>query len=94
MSATLDEEKAAEERQEASKLAASLHSGDQEALAHHATNLSDGANLTPEHRDYLIKRHGTVSLDPLPSADPADPLNWPSWKVSFSNFGTKEETDG
>lgn len=36
--------------------------------------------LTEEHRDYLIKRHGTVDLDPLPSADPADPYNWPQWK--------------
>ena len=37
--------------------------------------------LTPEHREYLIKRHGTFALDPLPSSDPADPYNWPSWKV-------------
>jgi hypothetical protein len=36
--------------------------------------------LTEEHRDYLIQRHGTVDLDPLPSADPADPYNWPQWK--------------
>lgn len=38
------------------------------------------ANITSEHRDYLIQRHGTVDLDPLPSADPADPYNWPQWK--------------
>lgn len=43
--------------------------------------LNDGLPvLTEEHRDYLIKRHGTVDLDPLPSADPADPYNWPQWK--------------
>lgn len=43
--------------------------------------LNNGAPvLTEEHRDYLIKRHGTVDLDPLPSADPADPYNWPQWK--------------
>ena len=42
---------------------------------------SNGATvLTEEHRDYLIQRHGTVDLDPLPSADPADPYNWPQWK--------------
>jgi len=43
--------------------------------------LNDGVPvLTEEHRDYLIQRHGTVDLDPLPSADPADPYNWPQWK--------------
>lgn len=31
--------------------------------------------------NYLIQRHGTYELDPLPSADPADPYNWPEWKV-------------
>ncbi|KAK6464931.1 major facilitator superfamily domain-containing protein [Scheffersomyces coipomensis] len=36
--------------------------------------------LGPEHEAYLIERHGTVFLDPLPSSDPADPLNWPDWK--------------
>jgi hypothetical protein len=44
-------------------------------------DLNDGVSvLTEEHRDYLIQRHGTVDLDPLPSADPADPYNWPQWK--------------
>ena len=46
-----------------------------------SVELNDGLPaLTEEHRDYLIKRHGTVDLDPLPSADPADPYNWPQWK--------------
>ncbi|KAF1981651.1 synaptic vesicle transporter [Aulographum hederae CBS 113979] len=36
-------------------------------------------SLTEEHREYLLQRHGTLDLDPLPSKDPADPLNWPSW---------------
>ncbi|KAL1587358.1 hypothetical protein WHR41_03839 [Cladosporium halotolerans] len=40
----------------------------------------DVANLTQEHRDYLMQRHGTLDLDPIPSADPADPYNWPQWK--------------
>ncbi|KAK6197437.1 major facilitator superfamily domain-containing protein [Scheffersomyces amazonensis] len=39
--------------------------------------------LDPEHHDYLMKRHGTVDLDPLPSSDPLDPLNWPDWKKNF-----------
>ncbi|KAF2721830.1 MFS general substrate transporter [Polychaeton citri CBS 116435] len=38
------------------------------------------ADLTQEHREYLLKRHGTLDLDPMPSADPADPYNWPLWK--------------
>lgn len=42
------------------------------------TNLAAG--LSEEHRDYLIQRHGTLDLEPLPSADPADPYNWPRWK--------------
>ena len=41
-------------------------------------------DLSPEHRDYLIARHGTAELDPLPTMDPADPLNWPTWKVCIA----------
>jgi hypothetical protein len=37
--------------------------------------------LSPEHSEYLIQRHGTVELDPLPTMSPADPYNWPQWKV-------------
>jgi hypothetical protein len=49
----------------------------------HTERIEDGsaANLSPEHRAYLISRHGTYDLDPLPTMDPADPLNWSSWKV-------------
>lgn len=51
-------------------------------MGHRATNISIGeaAYLPQEHRDYLISRHGTLDLDPIPSADPADPYNWPEWK--------------
>jgi hypothetical protein len=46
------------------------------------TKLSDSpALLSESHKSYLIERHGTVDLDPIPSMDPADPYNWPSWKV-------------
>lgn len=46
-----------------------------------ATYLSAAAaDLPDDHRAYLIARHGTLDLDPLPSADPADPYNWPQWK--------------
>lgn len=40
-----------------------------------------GEGLNAEHREYLLKRHGTVDLLPLPSMSPDDPLNWPIWKV-------------
>lgn len=39
------------------------------------------ANLSPAHREYLLERHGTLELDPIPSASDADPYNWPTWKV-------------
>lgn len=38
--------------------------------------------LSESHKSYLIERHGKLDLDPIPSMDPADPYNWPSWKVS------------
>lgn len=82
MSASLEDEKGGDERQENMTVPTKSDAGDHEALAHHATYLEDGgADLTPEHREYLLKRHGTLSLDPLPSVDPADPYNWPNWKV-------------
>lgn len=37
--------------------------------------------ISKAHQDYLMERHGTLELDPLPSMDPADPYNWPAWKV-------------
>lgn len=49
--------------------------------------------LESTHKDYLIRRHGTTDLVPLPSADPEDPFNWPEWRknvylglVSFHGF--------
>jgi hypothetical protein len=47
---------------------------------HLETGLS--GDLSPQHRDFLIARHGTADLKPLPTMDPADPLNWPAWKVN------------
>lgn len=40
-----------------------------------------GSNISQSHREYLLQRHGTLNLEPLPSEDPADPYNWPVWKV-------------
>ncbi|EFW98402.1 major facilitator superfamily transporter multidrug resistance [Grosmannia clavigera kw1407] len=32
--------------------------------------------LSPEHQAYLMQRHGTTDLDPIPAMDDEDPLNW------------------
>ncbi|UPK95687.1 hypothetical protein LCI18_006622 [Fusarium solani-melongenae] len=47
-----------------------------EALEHH----NDTGSLSEEHKRYLLKRHGTINLDPVPYMSDADPLNWPKWK--------------
>lgn len=39
-------------------------------------------SLSPEHREYLVARHGTFELDPVPAMSELDPLNWSSSKVS------------
>ncbi|KAL4913292.1 major facilitator superfamily domain-containing protein [Aspergillus aurantiobrunneus] len=38
------------------------------------------SRLSQAHREYLLQRHGTLDLDPVPSASHADPYNWPVWK--------------
>ncbi len=48
---------------------------------HVEDGVSEGPSLSAEHREYLLARHGTLDLHPLPSTDPSDPLNWPWWKV-------------
>ncbi|KAK4548426.1 hypothetical protein LTR36_009336 [Oleoguttula mirabilis] len=35
------------------------------------------SRLSQEHRDYLMQRHGTLELDPVPDMSDADPYNWP-----------------
>jgi hypothetical protein len=67
-----------------------IHGMEQEGVAgkdHNVPDIShleDGSDgsISREHKEYLIRRHGTHELTPLPTMDPADPLNWPSWKVS------------
>jgi hypothetical protein len=46
-----------------------------------AYGMSVAAHLPKAHRDYLLQRHSTLELDPIPSMGPADPYNWPDWKV-------------
>ncbi|CAK7229027.1 hypothetical protein SCUCBS95973_007078 [Sporothrix curviconia] len=36
--------------------------------------------LSNEHREYLIARHGTCELDPVPAMSSLDPLNWSTSK--------------
>lgn len=48
------------------------------------------AHLPKAHRDYLLERHGTLDLDPIPGMGPADPYNWPEWKVSNLYTGEME----
>lgn len=40
--------------------------------------------LSQSHREYLLNRHGTLELDPIPSTSDADPYNWPNWKVCLT----------
>jgi hypothetical protein len=42
--------------------------------------------LSESHKAYLVERHGTLDLDPIPSIDPADPYNWPLWKVKLNTI--------
>ncbi|KAI1880570.1 hypothetical protein JX265_000810 [Neoarthrinium moseri] len=43
-----------------------------------AEPVSNGvAGISEEHRRYLMGRHGSLTLEPVPSMDPADPYNWP-----------------
>ncbi|KAF7121634.1 hypothetical protein CNMCM5793_009105 [Aspergillus hiratsukae] len=38
------------------------------------------ARLPKAHQDYLLQRHGTLELDPIPGMGPDDPYNWPEWR--------------
>jgi hypothetical protein len=45
----------------------------------------NASRLSQAHREYLLNRHGSLDLDPLPSADDDDPYNWPAWKVRYEH---------
>lgn len=62
-----------------------VHNEDLEHAATHGTYLDkeEASHLSEEHRQYLLQRHGTIELDPLPTMGDADPYNWPTWKVTF-----------
>ncbi|KAK8173986.1 MFS transporter [Phyllosticta citrichinensis] len=91
MSATAEDEKSAAYRQENMESPNNGSEKDVEnAEVQHvqSTYLGDGeaSHLPNEHRQYLLQRHGTLTLDPLPSQDPADPYNWPDWKKNANLF--------
>lgn len=54
-------------------------------LSKYQTHIGFAADeLSPEHKEYLMQRHGTLELDPMPGFGDADPYNWSTWKVCFS----------
>lgn len=64
---------------------AGMESGKQEAFY-----MEDRVTHLPEeHRQYLLARHGTLDLDPIPDMNDADPYNWPKWRVSRFLQGKK-----
>lgn len=44
----------------------------------------DAVNLPEAHKEYLIARHGTLELDPIPDASDADPFNWSTSKKNIN----------
>ncbi|KFZ17943.1 hypothetical protein V501_01468 [Pseudogymnoascus sp. VKM F-4519 (FW-2642)] len=49
----------------------------------HATQTC-GSYISEELKAYIVQRHGTLELDPLPSYLPQDPLNWPLWMKNMN----------
>jgi MFS family permease len=68
------------------------HKEDLEHAATHGTYLDqeEASHLSEDHRQYLLRRHGTLDIDPLPTMSDADPYNWPTYKkvlnLSFVAF--------
>lgn len=61
-----------------------IESADVESFApHNGAGKEEG--LSQEHIEYLLERHGTLELDPIPLPTAADPYNWPSWKVCWQS---------
>ncbi|CAK7201819.1 hypothetical protein SEUCBS139899_004534 [Sporothrix eucalyptigena] len=50
------------------------------ATGEYVEDMKYEGTLSIEHRAYLIDRHGTAELDPVPCMDDNDPLNWPTRK--------------
>jgi hypothetical protein len=52
----------------------------EDKTATYLENSSHQSFISNDTQRYLLQRHGTLELDPLPSISPEDPLNWPRWK--------------
>ncbi|KAA8898285.1 hypothetical protein TRICI_006603 [Trichomonascus ciferrii] len=44
---------------------------------------SEEQQYTPQEVDYILQRHGTLQLDPMPTNSEKDPLNWPELKKNY-----------
>ncbi|KAJ5946127.1 hypothetical protein N7454_002966 [Penicillium verhagenii] len=43
-----------------------------------------GREISLSHREFLLARHGTLELVPLPAESLRDPLNWPTWQKNVN----------
>ncbi|KAI1123339.1 major facilitator superfamily domain-containing protein [Nemania abortiva] len=60
---------------------------DEKLGSEHSENYDESQTSIPEaHRQYLVERHGTDQLDPLPDFNDADPYNWPKSKKWMNLF--------
>lgn len=65
-----------------------------ETVQRHGTYYGNAtAHLTEEHRQYLLRIHGTLELEPIPDMSDADPYNWPAWKVRTLNDTSLYQTN-
>ncbi|KOS42183.1 hypothetical protein ACN38_g6923 [Penicillium nordicum] len=42
------------------------------------------AHLSEEHRQYILAKHRTLDLEPIPDMIDADPYNWPRWRKNLN----------
>jgi hypothetical protein len=52
----------------------------EDKTAIHLESPSRQPSISEDTKRYILERHGTLELDPLPSTSAQDPLNWPAWK--------------
>lgn len=64
-------------------VAAAEHREEGDAETDGPSKLAEQHGLSPRHAEYLLRRHGTLDLNPVPSDDPLQPLNWPIWRKNL-----------
>ena len=76
------QDKAGHEMDHSSSIAEKRSADYLETLApiHTYLDREDINALSREHKDYLLRRYGTLDLDPIPDMNDADPYNWPQSK--------------